>query len=119
MKISANLAKVKKLQFEFEEFTIEQLPKRENSYADMLANLRSSISSEYRRTVLVEINTHSSIINIKDMWSTKNIDGTWLDPILSYIQNKNWAVNELEAQKVLGIALKYTILDEQLYKCSY
>lgn len=65
MKMSTYISKVKKLQSEFEEFLIEQLQRSKNSDANALANLGSSISSEYRRTILVEIFAHPSM-----MWKT-------------------------------------------------
>lgn len=117
--MSAYLARVKKLQSEFEEFSIEQLPKRKNSDVNTLANLRSSISSEYRRTIPMEILDHPNIMDSKDIYSMEKIDQTWMDLIMSYIQNGALPFNKLKARKVQGVASKYSILNGQLYKQSY
>lgn len=85
MKMFAYLVKVKKLQFEFKKFTIEQLPKQKNSDVDALVNHGSSISSKCRMTIPVEILNHPSIVDTKDICCTEKTDGTWMDPIISYI----------------------------------
>lgn len=55
MKIIAYLSKVMKLVLEFKEFLIEQLPRNINSNSTTLANLGFSISSEFKRTILLDI----------------------------------------------------------------
>lgn len=77
MKMFVYLSKVKKLQFELKEFSIEQLPRSKNSNANTPTNLGSSISSEYRRTILIEILTHPSIMDVEDVYSTEKKDETW------------------------------------------
>lgn len=82
MKMFTYLARVKKFQSDFEEFLIEQLPRSENSNVNALVNLRSSINSEYGRTILVEMLDHLSIMDIEDVYSTKKTDRTLMDPIM-------------------------------------
>lgn len=86
MKMSIYLSKVKKLQSEFKEFSIELLPRSKNSNMDALTKLRSSIGSEFRRTILIEILAHPSIINKEDICSADKKGETWIDPIISFIQ---------------------------------
>lgn len=50
----------------FKGFSIEQLARIRNLNVDALASLRSSISSEFRRTILIEIIAYSSILESKE-----------------------------------------------------
>ncbi|XP_062103959.1 uncharacterized protein LOC133815088 [Humulus lupulus] len=52
-KMTAYLNKTKELQSVFDEFTINQVPRRENSHADALANLGSSIQTTDPKTIPV------------------------------------------------------------------
>lgn len=89
MKMLANLNKVRKLILKFIEFLIEQFPISENSNADVLANLGSSINLEFKRTILIKILTHPSIYELEEACNTKTTEQTWIDQILNYIQNKH------------------------------
>lgn len=81
IKMSTYLAKVKKLQSKFEEFSIEQLPRSENLDANALANLGCSIGLEYKRTILVEILPYPTIMEVEDVCSAEKTSETWMDPI--------------------------------------
>lgn len=74
--MSTYLAQVKKMQLEFEYFSIEQLLRSENINVDALANLGSLISSEYRRTISVEILAHPSILGVKEVYNTNKVERT-------------------------------------------
>lgn len=71
-------------------------PRSKNLDADALANLGSSISSEYRRTILVKILAYLSILDVEVVFNAEKTDETWLDPILSFIQNKTFPANKFE-----------------------
>lgn len=103
MKMSTYLSKVKKLRSEFKEFSIEQLLRSKNSYADALANLGSLINSEYRRTILIEILAHFSIMNVEDICSIVKTNATWIDPIWPYIQNGNLSQRAKSARSCFEI----------------
>lgn len=72
--MSTYLAKVRKLQSNFEEFLIDQLPRSENCDVDALANLGSSISSKYRRMLPVEILTYLSIMDVEDVCTIEEME---------------------------------------------
>lgn len=74
--MSIYLAMVKKLQYEFKEFFIEQLPRSENLDVDALANLGSSISSKYKRTIILEILACLSIMDVEDVCNAEVLEET-------------------------------------------
>ena len=45
---------MKKLQFSFEVFSIEQVPKRKNAYADSLATLATSLGESLQKVIMVK-----------------------------------------------------------------
>lgn len=100
MEMSTYLSKVKKLQYEFEELSIVQLPRKKNSDADVLANLGSSIVSKYRQTILVEILTQPNIMEVENKCSVEKMDKTWIIPIFSYIQNRILPIDKFEVRRV-------------------
>lgn len=97
MKMFVYLKKVKKLQFEFVEFLIEQLPRSKNFDADPLANLGSSINSKYRKTISIEIFAHPSIMDVQDMYNMVKTNKTQVSLILLYIHKGILPSNNLEA----------------------
>lgn len=98
MKIFLYLSKVKKLLSEFEDISIEQLPRSKNLNADALTNLWSPLGLEYRRTIPIEIFAHLSIMDMEVVCNIKKIDKTWIDLIMFNIQNKNLLRDKLKAQ---------------------
>lgn len=114
IKMSLYLARVKHLQSQFKEFLVQHLPQSENSDVDVLRNLRSTIDSEYKQTILVEIFSHPSILDVKDICSMDQTNTDWMDSILLYIQNKTLPSNKLEARRVQRVTSNYTVLGRQL-----
>lgn len=56
---------------------------------------------------------------MEGVYNTTKTNESWIDPIMTYIQNKNLFEDRLEAQKLQGVASKCTVLNGQLSRRLY
>lgn len=61
------LYRVKELIFEFNDFSIRHFLRKENTQANLPANLSSTIGLEFGRTILIKIITKLSIYTLKEI----------------------------------------------------
>ncbi|KAK4841852.1 hypothetical protein QYF36_011535 [Acer negundo] len=96
-RMSAYLNKVKHLQSTFDEFSIEQIPRAENTRADALASLGSTTTKQFK------VGSHSP----------PHV------PIYSRIRNIGTSRQRVEARKIKAKSAKFCILYGKLYKKSF
>ncbi|CAL9005075.1 unnamed protein product, partial [Prunus brigantina] len=95
------LNKVQGLLKEFPTFTIQQVPRAENTHADALASLESALDTQFRRSISVEHLNRPSIEEIKPIDSMQiDEDPSWQDPIIDYLVSGNLPTDKFEARKV-------------------
>ncbi|XP_020421514.1 uncharacterized protein LOC109949767 [Prunus persica] len=114
------LDKVQGLLKEFPTFTIQQIPRAENTHADALASLGSALDSQFRRSIPVEHLDRPSIDEIKPIDSMQiDEDPSWQDTIIDYLVNENLPMDKSEARKVQQKAARYYMQGDKLIRRSY
>ncbi|CAL9029568.1 unnamed protein product [Prunus brigantina] len=102
------LDKVQGLLKEFPTFSIQQVPRAENTHADALASLGSALDTQFRRSIPVEHLDRPSIEEIELIDSMQiDEDPSWQDPIIDYLVNGNLPTDKSEARKVQQKAARY------------
>lgn len=104
----------------FPTFTIQQVPRAENAYADALASLRSAQDTQFRRSIPVEYLDRPSIEEVEPI-DTMQIDEdpSWQDPIIDYLVNGNLPTDKSEARKVQQKAARYYMHGSKIIRRSY
>ncbi|CAL2230397.1 unnamed protein product [Prunus armeniaca] len=114
------LDKVQGLLKEFPTFTIQQIPRAENTHADALASLGSALDTQFRRSIPVEHLDRPSIEEIEPIDSMQiDEDPSWQDPIIDYLVNGNLPTDKSEARKVQQKAARYYMHGSKLIHRSY
>ncbi|CAL2270520.1 unnamed protein product [Prunus armeniaca] len=114
------LDKVQGLLKEFPTFTIQQVPRAENTHADALASLGSALDTQFRRSIPVEHLDRPSIEEIEPIDSMQiDEDPSWQDPIIDYLVNGNLPMDKSEARKVQQKAARYYMHGSKLIRRSY
>lgn len=112
--------KVKKLLEKFQKYEIMQIPREENSHADTLANIASTIDYSFRRTIHFEYltvpSTHKPELEVIVFIDTRE---NWIDKIIDYIRDRKSLEDRNFAIKLVQKALRYTVIRGMLYRCSY
>lgn len=100
----------------FEEFILEQIDRENNSKVDSLSKLSTSEQSDVDGVVYVQILTKSSLNKSEVM--EINFKPSWMDPIIAYLIERKLPENQKEAQKIKYLAVKYCLIEGELYKKS-
>ncbi|KAK0589707.1 hypothetical protein LWI29_017611 [Acer saccharum] len=116
-RMSAYLNKVKKLQSPFDEFSIEQIPRSENTRADALANLGSTTTNSSKSVPIIHLMSPS----IQESETVAPVDNgrSWIEPIFNYLQADILPGDRTEARRIKAKAAKFCILYDKLYKKSF
>ncbi|XP_038690528.1 uncharacterized protein LOC119989207 [Tripterygium wilfordii] len=125
-KMTCYLELVKELQLAFVEFSVTQIPRAENSYADALAHLGSSIQSNQEQTIPLVHLKWLSISNQKEVEKQNDCeilpvssDQTWMTPFVQYLVDGVLPAEKNESRRLVAKAARYAVHDEQLYRRSY
>ncbi|XP_057793251.1 uncharacterized protein LOC131009864 [Salvia miltiorrhiza] len=112
-KMTTYLTKVKELQSGFAEFTINQVPREDNSHADALANLGSSIQTTTSKTIPV-IYLQWPAVWKQEEEHVSNISDrrTWMTPILEYLEQDILPDDKNEARRVKAQSARFSIIRE-------
>ncbi|CAL9004835.1 unnamed protein product [Prunus brigantina] len=114
------LDKVQGLLKEFPTFTIQQVPRAENTHVDALVSLGSALDSQVRCSIPVEHLDRPSIEEIDPINSMQiDEDPSWQDPIINYLVNGNLPTDKSEAKKVQQKAARYYMQGDKLIHRSY
>ena len=81
------LAKVKQAQARFKSFVLMQISRGQNSHADFLAMLATSLGSNLPRVVIVEDMDGSSLTKGPSVWVySLQVGPSWMDPIVNLLE---------------------------------
>jgi len=109
------LFKVQNLAERFKFFEAIYAPREQNSRADLLAKLASTIRLGNNKTVIQEV-VETPSTEPKEVFAiTEQADG-WMTPIIKYLMGSFSPQNEEEAQMVKRRAAKFTMVTGRLYK---
>ena len=116
-RMSAYLNKVKQLQSTFDEFSIEQIPRAENTRADALASLGSTMTNNSKSVPIVHLMSPS--IQESEILAPVDNGRSWIEPIFNYLQADILPDDRVEARKIKAKSAKFSILYGKLYKKSF
>ena len=91
-----------------------QIPRSQNIGADEVTKLASSKEGEISTDLAMEVQKHPSIEEIATF--TIQSTGSWMTPIISYLQDGHLPQNTEEAKKIKKRAARFTIFNDALYK---
>ncbi|XP_056688741.1 uncharacterized protein [Spinacia oleracea] len=113
------LEKLRSVSAQLEKFSINLVPRAENTLADALSKLASSNVADLKRTVMMEVmnkrSTESEVIRVMAITTTSE----WYDNIQTYIQTGALPADLAEAKKTKRDSVWYIILWGRLYKKSF
>ncbi|KAK0570777.1 hypothetical protein LWI29_006363 [Acer saccharum] len=104
-RMSAYLNKVKQLQSTFDEFSIEQIPRSENTRADALASLGSTTTNNSKSVPIIHLMSPS----IQESETVAPVDNerSWIEPIFNYLQADILPGDRAEARRIKAKAAKF------------
>jgi len=99
-------------------YEIEQIPRADNSQADALANLGSTLKLEYRKVIPIEIQEQPSI-DCLHILSLTGGPTTWMNPIIRHLRDQWQPEDKFQARKLRQRAARYWLNQGQLYRKSF
>ena len=114
----AYLEKARNLIKSFPLFTIEMIPRVNNSHVNALAKLASTKDAELLDVVSVEFLAEPSI-NQQPVVMELNQEPLWMDLILAYLKSSELPEDKTEAKLLRIKVARYVIYDDKLYKRGY
>ena len=137
-RMDAYLKIIQDLSRDFNHFALTRIPRSENTQADALAALASSLDSGLRRVIPVEFIEHPSIgppvvanlirAQIENAEEVNDppeenvnqpeygCDSPWLEPIRAYIINGTLPTEKWAARKIKTQAARYVTVEGEIYK---
>ncbi|XP_016177887.1 uncharacterized protein LOC107620202 [Arachis ipaensis] len=105
------LERVKELSKQFEEVTVQHVPRERNTRVDLLSKLASTKPGTSNRSLIQGITREPAVA----LHLTK-ISPSWMDSITDFLQNGKLPRGEKEAKTLRREAAKYTVIQGQLFK---
>ncbi|CAL2239562.1 unnamed protein product [Prunus armeniaca] len=115
--MTAYLSTTHQLFQKFQAYEIRQMPRIENSHADVLARLASTIDDKVGRRLPVEILAQPSIETSEVC--TIRYENTWMSPIYTYLTNGTLPYDKSQARKLRYRSTRCTVINDILYKRGY
>ncbi|KAL5549326.1 hypothetical protein UlMin_004557 [Ulmus minor] len=120
LKMASYLEHIKILQPAFEEFDISQIPRTDNSHANALANLGSSIPATESQTIpLLYLQWPAVWKDPPREITTIDASDSWMTPIVRYLTSDELPEDKNEARRLRAKAARFTIHDGKLLKRSF
>ena len=95
-----------------------QIPREQNSRADILARMAAVADPKMPKSVPLEVKTSPSIEQNLEVMQIEQ-KNSWRDPITSYIRDRVLPLDKLRARKIRAQASRYTIIDGVLSRGGY
>ncbi|GJW01865.1 reverse transcriptase domain-containing protein [Tanacetum coccineum] len=112
------LEKVKTLAKAFREFSINQVPRKENKKADALSKMASTSFAHLSKQVLVEELKEKSVNEIEVLAVVEEEGDSWMTPIHEYLNNETLPAEREKARSIKRKSQRFSIINETLYKKS-
>ncbi|XP_073020195.1 uncharacterized protein [Primulina eburnea] len=109
------LAIIKELSTHFVSWSIEQIPREENTEADALAKMVASLS-DYQEP---GISYHTNLVSSVDTGPPRAREDNWTTPILDYISLSYLPEDIKEASQIKRRAARFVVIDDRLYRRSF
>ena len=102
---------------QFEECTIEHIPREENTNADALSQLASSETESCEGSIYFQVLKTPSIQ--AKLVAPISLGSFWMDPIKACLETGWVSTNVIEARKLSSTPLKHALIEGVLYKRSF
>ncbi|XP_073037999.1 uncharacterized protein [Primulina eburnea] len=99
----------------FTDWSIEQIPREENTEADMLAKLAASLTEVSTREVLCFTRLVSSL----EEETPPPPANSWMAPLMEYTENKKIPEDPVQAARIRRQAPRFVLLNNILYRRSH
>ncbi|KAK3008782.1 hypothetical protein RJ639_014526 [Escallonia herrerae] len=109
---------VKTSAVKFQNFTIRQIPRDQNTQADTLSRLASAEETEARRPVYLEFLNDRSISS-RDEIKIIDQEPCWMDRIIKYLSTVELPSERHEARNLRVKTARYALVEGILYKKSF
>ncbi|XP_061367257.1 uncharacterized protein LOC133310357 [Gastrolobium bilobum] len=104
------LSRVQEIMADFDEVRVSDIPRGENSRADILSKLASTKNPGNHRTVV-----HQSITTLSCVMVVTSVND-WRKPLVDYLEKGVLPEDRLEARKLVRDATQYAIVNDQLFR---
>ncbi|XP_052297264.1 uncharacterized protein LOC127902396 [Citrus sinensis] len=117
-KMEQYLKIVRQMMGKFEAVEVVQIPREQNSRADILARMAAVADPKMPKSVPLEV---KSIPSIEQNLEVLRIEQkcSWMEPIVSYLRDGVLPPDKLRARKIRAQASRYTMIDGILYRRGY
>ncbi|XP_022031334.1 uncharacterized protein LOC110932298 [Helianthus annuus] len=112
------MAKVKETAEAFKTFKLEYISRERNRKSDALSKLAFVAFDHLAREVKVEVLTSPSL-DTTEVATIENTQETWMTPIIRFLKDGTLHEGDWAARKVRVKALKYELINGELYRRSY
>nr|XP_023909274.1 uncharacterized protein LOC112020937 [Quercus suber] len=99
---------------EFEKVEFIQIPRSQNRATDEVSKIASSDGAESKTDLMMETQRNPSIEEI--LTFAVRGESSWMTPIMSFLQDGRLPQDTDEARKIKKRAVRFTILNDALYK---
>ncbi|XP_019415399.1 PREDICTED: uncharacterized protein LOC109326930 [Lupinus angustifolius] len=106
------LLKVKELMADFDEATIQHVPRESNARADILSKLASTKCLGNNRSVVQGTVYHPSVMAVEQV----EVPDNWMGPFIRYILHGDLPSDPKEKQRFLRCSFWYTLIQGTLYR---
>ncbi|XP_065634205.1 uncharacterized protein LOC136069515 [Quercus suber] len=115
------LSQVKRLQSEFNPFSLSHIPRSGNSHVDSLATLATSSAASLPRIIFVEhLKRAGEVARGAVPVHQVGVGPSWMDPITRFLKDDVLPEEKSEAEKIRRSALRFWLSeDHKLYRRSY
>ncbi|GKB17652.1 reverse transcriptase domain-containing protein [Tanacetum coccineum] len=113
------LEKVKTLAKAFREFSINQVPRKENKKADALSKMASTSFAHLSKQVLVEELKEKSVNEIEVLAVVEEEGDSWMTPIHEYLNNETLPAERKKARSIKRKSQRFAIINGTMYKKSF
>nr|KYP41385.1 Retrovirus-related Pol polyprotein from transposon 297 family [Cajanus cajan] len=111
------LEKVKLLSENFREFTLNHVPREQNSWVDLLSKLASTKKPGATRSVIQETLTQPSINTPQGsvLFIQEELD-SWMGPYIAYLTRGEVLEDKKEASLIQRESARFVVINERLYR---
>ncbi|CAH9054188.1 unnamed protein product [Cuscuta epithymum] len=118
-KMTSYLEVVIKLMAWFDEITLEQVPREENTQADALAAIGSCLGAEVNSNIPFIHLTSPAIDRLESVSTiSSSSQDDWTQPYIAYLRHNILPLDKKEAKAFLSKVTKFLLIDDVLFKRS-
>ena len=96
-----------------------KIPRSENNHVESLSNLGATTEFQFRWEIPVKHNANRIVQQLIGEVLRLDTSPGWRDHIIAYLKDRTLPDDRAEAQKLLYVATRCTLLGDALYKKSY